>query len=63
MGRVINIVDHDHFADYAEPANVVPVIPPQGAPYERYDRNVRVGLTILGLCVVVAVVFVKCTWN
>lgn len=64
MGRLVNIADHDHFADYAEPANVVPVLPKRKeVSYDAYNRCIRLALIALGFCALVALAFVKSTWN
>jgi len=60
--KVIPIESHEHFADYAEPANVVPVLP-RKSEGETYDRYLYLGLAILGVCAVVAVLVVRFTWN
>ncbi len=66
MAQIIPIQSCDHFADYAEPANVVPVLPPPPRkvnPNDRYNRCILVALVCLGICVLVALAAVKVTWN
>jgi hypothetical protein len=59
-GKVISIATDDHFADYAEPANIVPVLKGNSDDYNRY---VRLGLIVLGCCALAAVAFVKWEFN